>query len=243
VQLHPTTATFHVAFASAAVVAVGVAAHAPAAVAYGGAMLLAIAIGRAASLATITRLRAAGFEMVWNAPKRVTRTTRGGLVKLEAELRNRGSSDARGVSLRAVASSQLDVAIEPQVIDLPAGAKVRLDVTVRAKRVGRWGLHGMALEVRGTPAGGEGLYEVPLMFANPYGIEVLPVALHTTLVSPRGGRSRRAAASGRISPLAGEGDELRELREHVPGDPFKRIAWKASARRRPGGSTSACARR
>jgi uncharacterized protein (DUF58 family) len=126
----------------------------------------------------------------------------------------------------------LDVTIEPSAIDLPAGAKVRVDVTVRAKRVGRWGVHGMALEVRATPAGGEGLYEVPLMFANPYGIEVLPYALHAMILSPRGGRSRRASEAGRPAALAGEGDELRELREHVPGDAFKRIAWKASARRR-----------
>jgi uncharacterized protein (DUF58 family) len=232
VQLHPTPSTFHVAVAGAAVVAIGVAAHAPAAVAFGGAMILAVAIGRAAALATVTRLRTAGFEMVWNTPKRVIRTSRGGVVKVEAELRNRGSSDARGVNLRAVASSLLDVVIEPRTIDLPAGAKVRLDVTIRANRVGRWGLHGMALEVRGTPAGGEGLYEVPLMFANPYGIEVLPLALHTMIVSPRGGRSRRTAEAGRPATSAGEGDELRELREHVPGDAFKRIAWKASARRR-----------
>ena len=109
-QLHPPTpSTFHVAVAGAAVVAVGVAAHAPAAVAFGGAMILAVAIGRAAALATVTRLRTAGFEMVWTAPKRVARTSRGGVVQLEAELRNRGSSDARGVNVRAVASSQLEV--------------------------------------------------------------------------------------------------------------------------------------
>jgi uncharacterized protein (DUF58 family) len=231
-QLHPTQSTFHVAVAGAAVVAIGAAAHAPAAVAFGGAMILAVAIGRAAALATVTRLRSAGFEMVWTAPKRVARTSRGGVVQLQAELRNRGGSDARGVNVRAVASSQLEVIVEPRQVDLPAGAKVRLDVTIRAKRIGRWGLHGMALEVRGTQAGGEGLYEVPLMFANPFGIEVLPLALHAMLVSARGGRSRRSADVGRTAVLAGEGDELRELREHVPGDPFKRIAWKASARRR-----------
>jgi uncharacterized protein (DUF58 family) len=49
--------------------------------------------------------------------------------------------------------------------------------------------------------------------------------------APRGGRARRASVVGRPSNVAGEGDELRELREHVPGDPFRRIAWKASARR------------
>jgi len=231
-QLHPTPSTFHVAVAGAAVIAVGVAGRAPAAIAFGGAMLLAVAIGRAVALATVTRLRTAGFEMVWNAQKRVARTSRGGVVHLEAELRNRGSNDARGVNVRAVASSQLEVTIEPTTIDLPAGSKVRLDVTIRAPRVGRWGLHGMALEVRATPAGGEGLYEVPLMFANPYGVEVLPLALHAMIVSPRGGRSRKMAAAGRAAYLAGEGDSLRELRDHVPGDPFRRIAWKASARRR-----------
>jgi uncharacterized protein (DUF58 family) len=61
---------------------------------------------------------------------------------------------------------------------------------------------------------------------------VLPLALHAMIVSPRGGRSRRMSEAGRAAALPGEGDELRELREHVPGDAFKRIAWKASARRR-----------
>jgi uncharacterized protein (DUF58 family) len=232
VQLHPTQATFHVALAGAAMIAVGVAGRVAPAVAFGGAMVLAVAIGRAVALATVTRLRTAGFEMVWNAPRRVARTARGGTISLQAELRNRGVNDARGVNLRAVASSMLDVTVQPSTIDLPAGAKVRVDVTVRAMRVGRWGVHGMALEVRGTPAGGEGLYEVPLMFANPYGIEVLPYALHAMILSARGGRSRRTSEAGRPASLAGEGDELRELREHVPGDAFKRIAWKASARRR-----------
>ncbi|MGH7329832.1 MAG: DUF58 domain-containing protein, partial [Polyangiaceae bacterium] len=75
------------------------------------------------------------------------------------------------------------------------------------------------------------LYEVPLMFANPYGIEVLPKALHHYLESPRGGRARRGAEAGKPAPIAGEGDQIREIRDHVTGDPFKRIAWKQTARR------------
>ncbi len=200
-------------------------------VAFGGAMVLAVAVGRAFALVAVTRLRAAGFEMVWTGSQRVARTARGGDVLLEAELRNRGIDEVRGVAIRPIASSMLDVQIEPTVVDLPAGARVRIDVRVTTKRVGRWGVHGLALEVRGTPAGGEGLYEVPLLFANPFGVEVLPRALHTMITSPRGGRSRRSSELGRASNQAGQGDELRELREHVPGDAFKRIAWKASARR------------
>ena len=230
-QLHPTRATFQVALAGAAMVAVGVAAKVSAAVAFGGAMLLAVTFGRALALATVTRIRSSGFEMVWSMTRRVTRVERGGEVIIEAELRNRGFDDARGVSLRPVASSMLDVTISPAVLDLPAASKVRFDVKIRGKRVGRWGVHGIALEVRGTPLGGEGLYEVPLMFANPHGIEVVPKPMLALLESAKGGRARAAAPSGRSAPLAGEGEQLKELREHVAGDPFKRIAWKASARR------------
>jgi len=210
VQLHPTRNTFQVALAGAAMVAVGVAAKVSAAVAFGGAMLLAVTLGRALALATVTRIRASGFEMVWSMTRRVTRVDRGAEVIIEAELRNRGYDDARGVSLRPVASSMLDVTIDPPVLDLPAASKVRFDVKIRAKRVGRWGVHGIALEVRGTPLGGEGLYEVPLMFANPHGIEVIPKPLHAMLESAKGGRARAAAPAGRSAPLAGDGDQLVE---------------------------------
>jgi uncharacterized protein (DUF58 family) len=230
-QLHPTRSTFQVALAGAALVAVGVAAKVSAAVAFGGAMLLAVTLGRALALATVTRIRASGFEMVWGTTKRVSRGVRGDEIILEAELRNRGFDDARGVNVRPVASSMLDVSVHPPMVDLPAASKVRFEIHVKPRRVGRWGVHGIALEVRGTPFGGEGLYEVPLMFANPHGVEVMPRPLYMMLQTPRGGRSRKVAEAGRPAPLAGEGEQLKELREHVPGDPFKRIAWKASARR------------
>jgi uncharacterized protein (DUF58 family) len=231
VQLHPTKTTFHVAVAGAGLVALGTAARLAPVAAFGGAMLLAVAIGRAVALVAVTRLRAAGFEMIWTGPTRVYRATRGGTVVLEAELRNRGGEAVRGVAVRPLASSMLSVHVEPTTLDLPAGARARIDVTVTALRVGRWGIHGLALEVRGTPLGGEGLYEVPLLFANPLGVEVLPATLSALVTSPRGGRARRGSEVGRPANIAGEGDELRELRDHVPGDPFKRIAWKASARR------------
>ncbi len=230
-QLHPTRATFQVALAGAALVTVGIMAKVSPAVAFGGGMLLAVTLGRALALSTVTRIRASGFEMVWGTTRRVTKGIRDEEIILEAELRNRGFDDARGVNLRPVASSMLDVTIFPATLDLPAASKVRFEMRVRPRRVGRWGVHGIALEVRGTPLGGEGLYEVPLMFANPHGVEVMPRPLFTMLQPARGGRARRIAEAGRPAPLAGEGEHLKELRELVPGDSFKRIAWKASARR------------
>ena len=187
-QLHPTRSTFHIAIAGAALIALGAAARLAPVVAFGGAIVLAVAVGRAFALVAVTRLRAAGFEMVWTDAQRVVRAPRGGSVVLEAELRNRGIDEVRAVAIRAIASSMLDVTLEPTIADLPPGGRVRVELRITTQRVGRWGVHGLSLEVRGTPAGGEGLYEVPLLFANPYGIEVLPRALHTMMTSPRGGR-------------------------------------------------------
>lgn len=47
----------------------------------------------------------------------------------------------------------------------------------------------------------------------------------TRRMSPRSGMGQRP------DKVPGSGDDLRELREHMPGDPFKHIAWKASAAR------------
>ena len=231
VRLHPTRPTFHVALAGATLLALGIALRSGAVVTFAAAMILAVAVGRGLALTAVTRLRAAGFEMVWSTPRRVARTHRGGVLTIEAELRNRGIDDIRGIELRVLTSAMLRAKVEPKTIDLPPESRVFVKVTVEAKRVGRWGVHGMALEVRGVEAGGESLYEVPLMFANPFGIEVLPLPLKILMDNPSGGRARRSAEQGRPSMLAGEGDQLKELREHVPGDPFKRIAWKASAKR------------
>jgi uncharacterized protein (DUF58 family) len=230
-NLYPTRATFHVAMAGAATVAVGIAARAPAIVAFGSGIVLAVAVGRALALATVTRLRSAGFDLRWMTAGRFVRTSTGVEVELSVEIRNWGAGSVRVTSLRPLTSSMLDVVVEPAVVELPGAMSTPIRIKVTGRRAGRWGIHGFALEVRGSPVRSDGCYEVPLVFHSPFGVEVLPRALASLVASPRGGRTRRAADAGYSSRHAGEGDELRELREHVPGDPFKRIAWKASARR------------
>jgi len=231
VQLYPTRRTFHVAVAGIGLVTLGASARLSPVVAFGGAMILAVAFGRALAQMSIARLRAAGFEMVWAESQRVHRVALGAKVVLRGELRNRGNELARAVRIRPVASSMLETSVAPTTILLAPHARTFVEVTVRAKRAGRWGVHGLALEVSGVPFGAEGLYEVPLLFANPLGIEAVPRPFGPIAASLEGTRARRVVELGRRGRLVGRGDELRELRDHVPGDPFKRIAWKASARR------------
>jgi len=226
-SIYPTRTAAHVAIAGFGLLVVGLALREAAVVAWAGALLGGIALARAVTLVGVMRIRRAGFEMLWTKRSRTVRVGCGCSVCLEAEVRNRDTLSARYDKLRVIASPALEVEVWPPAGEVPATGSVKLRVQVRALRVGHHGIYGLALEVRGGP----GLFEVPLTFANPFGVEVLPRALSVARSTPRGGRGRTASMVGAVGRRRGDGTDLRELREHQPGDPFRRIAWKASARR------------
>jgi len=196
-------------------------------VAWAGALLVGLALARAVTEFSVNRIRNAGFEMLWRGEARSARTSRGELLEIEAEVRNRDSRAARFLGLRAVFAPELSIDIVPSQGEVPAGGRLRVVLRVVGRRVGRFGIHGLSLEVQGNP----GLYEVPLTFANPFGVEVMPRAYQAFAHQARGGRSHRGAERGRPGPAAGDGEQLRELREHRAGDALRRVAWKASAKR------------
>jgi len=225
--IYPTRTAAHVALVGVLALGFGIAVRDPNIVAWGGALTVGIAFARAATRLSVMRIRNAGFEMLWPDARRVVRVVRGQTVVLRAEVRNRDTLAARYDKLRVVASPALECVIEPPAGEVKALGSVELTVKVRALRSGFHGIHGLALEVRGAPS----LFEVPLTFANAFGIEAVPSLGSRTLAAPEGGRSRTTAVAGRSGRRRGDGSELRELRELVPGDSFRRIAWKASARR------------
>jgi uncharacterized protein (DUF58 family) len=227
VQLFPTRPAVHVALAALGTVIAGMLLRAPAVVAWGGAMIVGLAGARAAAKVAIVRLRLAGLEMIWRTQGRVHRVPRGGEVKLEVELRNRDQKPVRYRAARAIASRELAVKLEPANTTIAPASVAKLLVVVRAPRAGKYCVHGLSLEVRGPL----GLFEVPLAFANPLGVEVLPRPLFTLVRAARGGRSRLLAETGALAKRPGAGSSFYELRDHVSGDAFKHIAWKASARR------------
>jgi uncharacterized protein (DUF58 family) len=227
VQLFPTRPAVHVAVASLGAIAVGLAARVPAAVAWGGAMIAGVAFAHVVTRLSVLHLRAAGLEMIWQASRRVRHVARGAAFEVTAELRNRDVAPVHYVAMRAVASSELEVEADRVSGVIHPGTSQAVRLRVRAPRVGKLCIHGLALEVRGP----FGLFEVPLAFANPIGIHVTPRHFAALASSARGGRSRVTAAAGAPDPHPGPGTDLYELRELVSGDPFKRIAWKASARR------------
>jgi uncharacterized protein (DUF58 family) len=88
-------------------------------------------------------------------------------------------------------------------------------------------LHGAVLEVEDPLR----LTLIEAYFPSPIGLTATP-RLGGALPAPRAARVLGPERAQRlVARLAGQGGELRELREHRPGDPWKHIAWKATARR------------
>jgi uncharacterized protein (DUF58 family) len=222
--LFPTRPALDIAVAAASVVLVGLLLFQPAIVAWGGALIVGLSLARAITLLNVARVRSAGFEMVWRDTGRTARVIKGQVVELHAEVRNRDTRAVRFAASRVVSSPNVSIEVEPAAGEVPAGGRLDVLVKVRGKRVGRHGLFGLGLEMRGSP----GLFEVPLTFANPFGVEVLPAAVPHRR-SPL--RSAGAAIGVRPSRRSGDASEFSELRDHQFGDPLKRVAWKASARR------------
>jgi uncharacterized protein (DUF58 family) len=225
VRLFPTRSALDVAVAGAAVVLAGILLFQPAIVAWGGALIVGLSVGRAITLLHVARVRGAGFEMVWRGNGRSIRVSRGQPSTIFAEVRNRDTRAARYVQLRVIGSPHVAIELEPDSGEVPAGGRLEVLVKVTAQRVGRQGLFGLGLELRGSP----GLFEVPLTFSNPFGLDVLPAPAQLGRHSP--------PASGGVlvglgsSRRSGDSTEFSEIREYQAGDPLKRLAWKASARR------------
>ncbi|MDP3273653.1 MAG: DUF58 domain-containing protein [Deltaproteobacteria bacterium] len=111
-------------------------------------------------------------------------------------------------------------------VEIPAKKQGIFDLEVRPGHAGRHVLHGAWL----TLGGPLGLTWAPLYFPNPLVLEVGPRSA-TASFRRTTARPQPSSKVGRSTRREGEGAEIRELREHQPGDPFHRIAWKATARR------------
>jgi uncharacterized protein (DUF58 family) len=148
---------------------------------------------------------------------------------LYISLRNRGQRVLRVADMRILAGSGLTVP-DGLKARVPSGHEVEVTATLRAQACGMWVLHG-ALLTFGDPLG---LFEVRAYFPSPISLKVFP-----KLASPRAEmllRPQVGALHERVGVHTirrrGLAGELREIRDHAHGDPFKRIAWKATARRR-----------
>lgn len=211
---------------------VGLAFYSSAAIGLAGAGFVGLAGALAATLPAGRRLRRQRLEFAWWLDH-ATGVATGSVVpgapfEVRCFLRHRGADDLHVAGLAPLVAPE--VKVEPtRSFVVPGRTRTELRLRLCAPAIGRVVLHGLAIRLRGP----FGLFETPLYFPNPLVIKVLP----RSAAGAHGERSTRARGSvveraghTRVRRRGG-GTELHELRDLVPGDPFKSIAWKASARR------------
>ncbi len=125
-----------------------------------------------------------------------------------------------------VSGASMHEQLEGQV-QIPPTERVRFELSLQSPAAGWAVLHGLNVRAVGTL----GLFEVALYFPNPLRIRVLPRTVRAPKRRHQRGRSVLNQHGSSTSRRRGEGMELYEIRALQPGDPFRAIAWKPSARR------------
>jgi uncharacterized protein (DUF58 family) len=147
--------------------------------------------------------------------------------QLHLAFRNHGSRKLRILSTQILSASGLSLEERPSAT-VRRGQQVEVTTTVKPLAAGYQVLHGAAL----TFGDALGLFDIEAYFPNPIAVKVFPrtMAVRGQPVRAVGGALHEQVGLHHVR-RRGLSGELRELREHSHGDPFKFIAWKATARR------------
>jgi uncharacterized protein (DUF58 family) len=212
-------------------IAVGAGFAAPPLAGLGGVVVICLAAAYLHFFTTAILLRRRKIELSWWVPPG---EQPGGALTvdrpffLHLALRNHGARTLRVISIRVFGSSGLVLPIGLQAV-VSAGYQVEIRGEARARRSGYQVLHGAVLVFSDAL----GLFDVRAYFPNPIAIKVFPRenALSTSAtVRPRGAAIYERVGMHQLRRRGLAGD-LREIRDHCHGDPFKYIAWKATAKR------------
>jgi uncharacterized protein (DUF58 family) len=177
--------------------------------------LLALAAGLA--LATPPRLEV-GVELD------AQRALEGDEVDARIVLRSPTPVDRLDVYLRLPPGLEVTGGSNPVALHLAAGERRELEVTLRAVR---WGAHvlGPTYTRARDPLG-------LLAWESSAELRIYPrEEVLRRILKPR---ETQALAGNEVSRAKGEGIEFADIRPFAPGDPLKRVNWRASARRGDG---------
>lgn len=199
-----------------------------ASIATGGA--IALAFGLTWTLPQAGRLRRQRLEFAWwHGHGSGGAVTAGAPFSVKCYIRNRSDSAFQLERLSpSVPAGTHCVLGAGSPVRVPPRSRVDFELMLTSVAVGRTVLQGLSVSVPGVL----GLFESPIYFPSPLTVKVLPRAsarprapgfITTGLPVERSGQT--------LLRQRGGGTELRELRDLQPGDPFKAIAWKPSARR------------
>ena len=202
-------------------------------VALGTLALAAVLVLYLVFIPTSVLLRRRYLEFAWWVP--ASDTSGGALLAgrpmtLNLLFRNHTPLRLRLTGMRILASSAIELSQPVMSSVLSDRREVRLKTRATPGAAGYWFFHGIALEISDR----FGLFALHVYYPNLMDIKVFPrlgVGRSPIPFRPRTGALHERVGQRTVRQV-GLGSDLREIREHIPGDPFKRIAWKASARMR-----------
>lgn len=215
---------------AALVLLVGALHGAPPLVGLGGLVLAALSSAYLVFYPTAVLLRRKKIELSWWVPPG---DQPGGALaadrpfQLHIAFRNHGARTLRVLHTRVLASSALDTGGDVPATVTP-GKQVEVVTTMRPRSAGYQVLHGAVLTLGDIL----GLFDVEAYFPNPIAVKVFPrqVPADARPVRPADGALHEQVGLHHVR-RRGLSGELREIRDHAHGDPFKMVAWKATARR------------
>lgn len=173
----------------------------------------------------------AGLTVELDVEGKPTRTRR---VPFEVQmaLAHRGRRALRHVGFRLRTTGEPTIALLDEgdfTLNIPARARGAARLSLTFARAGHWHVHGVEFLIAGPLGLTRARRYQPAGLALHVRPRQLPRARAERLIGPTGalrereGRHRNSAV--------GHGTELRELRDYVPGDALRRMAWRATARR------------
>lgn len=198
---------------------------------FGGTVLTAVSFSFAGTYALARNTRRKRLEFAWwrERSNRSAVTARSEFF-VRCYLRHRGESPLRirEIQISAPEHCHAELVDVDGDLLLHPGYQHEFEIRVVPAATGRLVLQGLSV----TVAGSLDLFKAALYFPNPVATTVWPAP------KPAPGRKMvqrgsllTAEGRGRLRRRGPQGTEFRELRKWLPGDPFRSIAWKASARR------------
>ena len=220
-------------FACVAAISIGIGAASLPATLLGTGSLLGLAWALAATMPLGTRLRRSRVELSWwvghARPGQIgAQVVAGASFEVRCAVLNRSAQTLVLCDLLPVLPEGVSVLQGAGTsVVVPAHTRAEIGFRLVAKMASRVVIQGLAVTVPGPLS----LFSAPLYFPSPLVLKALPraAALPGRLDSRSAEISVERAGMTRLR-RRGAGTELYEIREHLPGDPFKSIAWKASAR-------------
>lgn len=214
---------------SASTMLVAAALGSAAATSVAGIGIIALSAAYVATLPLSRRLRAESIELAWwidneHATRR-NRVVAQSPFTLRLFVRQAGYGRVRVRDLRLVSDAVERVEHTPIAFDITGASRADIQLRCVCRAAGLAVLHGARVTVQGAL----GLFQSTLYFPNRLRLAALPVRT-TTRSSVNTPLDLREAKRRSSRHRRDEGTDIRELRELQPGDPFRLIAWKTSAK-------------